>query len=530
MGLALALSFAPLAATAQDDGSTGHESADTAPQDGQGQENGSDSSSQGSTSNGTGTSEGKGDGTGKGNGGIRYGGRSTGPAALVTLPPDAAYPVPEPLVWEGPPDAVDEVLPWQKNVVCDPVDKPALEAFGNLIGAYYGRPGYTTSRKCIAQKSEHYDGRAVDWQLNAFDPADRRIGDAAVTWLTDNDGEMAKRFGLQSIIWNSRSWRPNGEGWQGYAGQSPHTDHVHFSFTWDGAMMRTSWWTGVAVTQPDQGPCAVIAGAYAAVPQAARTQPCPEAMLTEPSSGYADVLPGGTGAGLALVQPLLEVPQTGVLDDATHEALLRWQGAAGVPQTGVLDPLTYLAAQGAVLPEIPAEALAVPVPDYLVTRYTPYQRSTLAQGDRGPAVEVLQQALEIEADGAFGPQTAAALLAATTEHPLLTPSEQTSAALWRLLEIRDYPTLAYRNVVLELGANGPDVAILQAQLGVEADGRFGPVTQQAVRDAQAEAGLEPTGVVDGPTWAATDDGVAGPQTRLANDMRGGRTEPWTTRD
>jgi hypothetical protein len=28
-----------------------------------------------------------------------------------------------------------------------------------------------------------------------------------------------------------------------------HKDHVHISLTWDGAMMRTSWWTGVALTE-----------------------------------------------------------------------------------------------------------------------------------------------------------------------------------------------------------------------------------------------------------------------------------------
>ena len=34
----------------------------------------------------------------------------------------------------------------------------------------------------------------------------------------------------------------------------PHTDHIHFSFSWDGAYARTSWWTGKALTTVSPGP------------------------------------------------------------------------------------------------------------------------------------------------------------------------------------------------------------------------------------------------------------------------------------
>jgi peptidoglycan hydrolase-like protein with peptidoglycan-binding domain len=453
-------------------------------------------------------------------GGSSYGGRSTGPAPLSTLPPDPAYPVPEPPVTEVLPEEVDVVPPWQGNVVCDPVDKPGLEAFGSLVGEHYGRPGYTTSRTCIDQKSEHYDGRAVDWQLNAFDPADRRIGDAVVTWLTDNDGEMAKRFGLQSIIWNERSWHSTDTTWKGYVGQSPHTDHVHFSFTWDGAMMRTSWWTGEALETPDYGPCSIVAGAYAAVPLAARTEPCQPGLVSVPWSGYSDIRPGQSGPGLELVQPLLDVEQTGVLDPQTRVALMAWQTEQGVPQTGVLDQLTYAAALDLQLPELPEAALAVPVPEHMVTVYTEHRRARLAEGDQGPAVEILQQAIGAHVDGDFGPKTAKALKEFTEEHPLLRTAEETSALLWHLLEVRDFPTMPYRAMELEVGDEGQAVTVLQAQLGVETDGKFGPLTEAAVQAAQQQADLEATGVVDGPTWAALDQGVSGPKIVVA-DLRGG---------
>lgn len=392
-------------------------------------------------------------------------------------------------------------------MVCDPFDKPGLEAFGNLVGVHFGRPGYTTSRSCIDLKSEHYDGRAIDWQLNAHDPHDRRIGDAVAQWLTDNDGEMARRFGIQSIIWNQRVWHAyNDGGWRRYVGQSPHTDHIHFSFTWDGAMMRTSWWTGVAVEEPDLGPCRGVSGSYAPIPVAPRLEPCSPTMVSVTHTGYADVRPGGQGAGVSLLQEAMGLPETGTLDPATREALLVWQAEQGIPGTGVADQLSYAAALGHELPGLPEHALAVPLPDHLVTPFTPHKRTVLTEGDQGEAVLLLQDALGIEADGDFGPRTKEALEQFTAEHPLLTDGATTTALTWHLLEQAAYPTLPYRHLELQVGDEGFAVKVLQEQLDLEADGKFGPLTEEAVREVQLDAGLEPTGVVDGPTWAAADRG------------------------
>ncbi|WP_154402257.1 peptidoglycan-binding protein [Ornithinimicrobium cavernae] len=447
-------------------------------------------------------------------GGLRYGGRSLGPAPLETLPADPAYPVPEPPTNEflpkgvELPEEVDEAGVFQSNVICDPVAKPGVIAVANLLGEHYDRPAHSLSRSCIDQRSEHYDGRAVDWTLNANDPHDRRIGDAAVTWLTDNDGEVARRLGIQSIIWNHRAWHASDTTWRAYVGQSAHTDHVHISLNWDGAFMRTSWWTGVAVTaeNADQGPCAVIGGAYAALPQAPRTEACAPAEFWPEDTGYATVRPGGQGEGVGLVQPLLDVEQTGVLDDATREALLVWQGEQGVPQTGVLDQLTYAAALGQELPELPEGALAVDRSEALTTEFTPVRRQVLTEGDTGEAVKVLQDALGVDGDGIFGPLTAAALTEFAEEQPLL-PDDLTATdtLVWHLLEQEAYPHLALRTTELEIEDTGHAVEVLQELLGVEGDGIFGPITQQAVLDAQAAAELEQTGVVDAATWKAIDE-------------------------
>jgi hypothetical protein len=64
-------------------------------------------------------------------------------------------------------------------------------------------------------------------------------------------------------------------------------------------------------------------------------------------------------------------------------------------------------------------------------------------------------------------------------------------------------TAAGIRATLRLGSAGPDVGYLQRMLGgIKADNDFGPKTQLAVKAFQKKAGIEQTGVVDQPTWAA----------------------------
>lgn len=66
--------------------------------------------------------------------------------------------------------------------------------------------------------------------------------------------------------------------------------------------------------------------------------------------------------------------------------------------------------------------------------------------------------------------------------------------------------------VLQRGSSGPEVAALQYFLrhhghDIPADGLFGPVTEQAVRDFQSARGLTVDGLVGGQTWPALVQGV-----------------------
>lgn len=244
------------------------------------------------------------------------------------------------------PGTLDAASPWQYTYACDPNNKPGMLAFAALVSNHYNRPYYSTSRTCLAgDNSQHYEGRAFDWAMDAYNPADKAIGDSVAQWLTANNGEMARRFGVMSIIWNRKSWYMYDPGsWRDYTGPSPHTDHLHISFTWDGVMKRTSWWTGTPVTTIDHGTCRVYAGQYAPRYTSRRTSPCPTNLPNPPASSRPVVLPNAVNNHVKVAQQHLGFTGgdvDGIFGPMTLAALLSYQGDYSVPVTGVLDNATW---------------------------------------------------------------------------------------------------------------------------------------------------------------------------------------------
>lgn len=109
--------------------------------------------------------------------------------------------------------------------------------------------------------SLHAEGRAIDWHLDVNDPTDRRAARKLIRLLlaTDragNEHALARRMGVQEIIWDCRSWWSGSDGMDDYSvcftdrgkrrkGVSPtlaHRDHVHIGLSRAGAAMRTSFW------------------------------------------------------------------------------------------------------------------------------------------------------------------------------------------------------------------------------------------------------------------------------------------------
>ena len=461
-------------------------------------------------------------------------------AAHAATPPPPPAPAPAPVAPAAPqkalPAALDVRTPYEAQVSCDPSDKPGVTAFAALMKSTY-KSGLTgISRTCQGDTSEHYDGRALDWMLSANDPKQKAIADSVVTWLSANNGAMARRFGISYIIWNRTMWREYApeRGWAAYSGSSPHTDHIHFSFSWDGAMARTSWWTGHAITLADLGPCRVYAGQFAPIYTVPRTAACPTYLPVAPASPYPVYVIGQKNAQIAVAQKALAVTADGAFGSQTQAALVTWQKRAGVPITGVLDKATW----AKLVPTPPAPPLATtppvpnptpvlmtvpvsfrtpapapsrslnrtPVAPVASTSYTAYKNVILRQGSRGSAVVILQRALHVTADGAFGPKTRSALVTfQTLQH--ISPSGVADRLVWDRLEKRDYPLLGYRGLTLNQGSRGVAVVALQQALRVTPDGSFGPTTLAAVRAVQSRSRLAPSGVVSGVTWVAIENQI-----------------------
>jgi hypothetical protein len=145
--------------------------------------------------------------------------------------------------------AIDPYPRYEAPATCDPTEKPGPQALRTLLQQTYGSRSFAITRACSGvATSDHNEGRALDWMVNAADPGQRDIADSFVGWLLASDQygnpqAMARRLGIAYIIWNTQMFRMYdvGRGWQPYTGSSPHTDHVHFSFSWNGASGQTSW-------------------------------------------------------------------------------------------------------------------------------------------------------------------------------------------------------------------------------------------------------------------------------------------------
>jgi hypothetical protein len=74
------------------------------------------------------------------------------------------------------------------------------------------------------------------------------------TWLAKDqrgrNNALARRMGIQLIIYNCRWWQAGDRGWSPYSacsGRNPdptqgHIDHVHIELTKPAAKLKTSYW------------------------------------------------------------------------------------------------------------------------------------------------------------------------------------------------------------------------------------------------------------------------------------------------
>ncbi|MFC7486651.1 peptidoglycan-binding domain-containing protein [Knoellia sp. CPCC 206453] len=416
--------------------------------------------------------------------GLSLTGGSASAVLASSIPPPPTKPLPSEL---------DIAPKYQEGYRCLSGDLPGPTAFAQLLNSHYGRHIYGINRTCAA---EHGEGRALDWMNNAYTADGLALGNAITRWLAAPDaqgrpGAMARRFGINYIIWNRQMWRAYdpGRGWAPYSGVSPHTDHIHISFTWDGAYKRTSWWTGkalmeVQLTGPISGPSSPVV----------TTPP-----LT--ASGYPLLKRGDTHKDLMIAQGALGLNKDGQFGPGTEAAVASFQSRNGIAVTKQLDNATWT--KLVALKLIPSRTGSSTTTSPL----SAFVNTVIQRGSTGPAVVALQKALGLTADGSFGPGTETKVKAYQASKGI-SPTGVVASATWKALigvtptAPTTSPLAIYAKTVLQRGSTGPAVVALQKALRLTADGNFGPGTETKVKAYQSSKGISPTGVVASATWAA----------------------------
>ena len=210
------------------------------------------------------------------------------------------------------------------QATCSPSAKPGVTAFGNLLRAAYPSTSWIgIGRACdVGGTSEHKEGRALDWSRNASSRGERKDAEDVIGWLLEtdrfgNEAAMARRLGVMYIVWNRRIWGSWDNEWEVYCVQKgavckdpdggyalhPHTDHVHFSFSWAGARKKTSFWnadrTFVAAAAPSAEGYVMLGGGGGVIARGAPDHG------SKASSGfrktYVDIAATADGRGYWLV-------------------------------------------------------------------------------------------------------------------------------------------------------------------------------------------------------------------------------------
>lgn len=313
------------------------------------------------------------------------------------LPPVGQPPFPAPTSVPGLPGSksgsiVDPIARYVPQTSCDPSEKPGITAFKKLVLANYSAfNDWGSARNCTDDgTSEHLEGRAWDMNADVNNPAQFAQASQLLTWLSADDAANARRLGIMYIGYNHRIWAPYrlSEGWRLLTNDNPHTDHVHFSFSWAGAMKKTSFWTGTASVE-DYGPCPIYKGQPAPLRTGRNPSPCPAPKALPAEYKGAKLLwRGSTGAQVSTVQQIVGVTPNGSFGASTEAGVVTYQRNHGLPVTGAVDAQTYYAmGLGTAHPAVSK-----------VTR-------SLKLGKKGKDVKRLQRALHVKATGKFDKAT-----------------------------------------------------------------------------------------------------------------------------
>ncbi len=155
---------------------------------------------------------------------------------------------------------IEDYATWEAGDQCRPQDKPGTVFLADWIVRTYGGVRGGIGRSCSSATSEHEEGRAFDWTLDATRKADRVRARAFLAMLRATDRKQntdarARRMGVMYVIWNDRMWA----AWDRFAPKDylssgctkvrtcsttlRHRDHLHLSLSRAGGRGETSFYT-----------------------------------------------------------------------------------------------------------------------------------------------------------------------------------------------------------------------------------------------------------------------------------------------
>ncbi|WP_345265456.1 hypothetical protein [Nocardioides nanhaiensis] len=162
---------------------------------------------------------------------------------------------------------IEDYAGYEPQTKCSPTAKPGTTYLATWIVKRHGGTAGGISRPCRSGgASEHKEGRAFDWMLDADDPADRERAERLLTRLfaTDKQGNphaLARRMGIMYLIWDDTMYA----AYDGFAAKPykhsgcrtvtrcsqtlRHRDHVHISLTRAGGNGTTSWYVRRAAAE-----------------------------------------------------------------------------------------------------------------------------------------------------------------------------------------------------------------------------------------------------------------------------------------
>jgi hypothetical protein len=150
---------------------------------------------------------------------------------------------------------------YQPQTRCADRVKPGTKVLARWAWGRGGAPGGLLRDCSSGGTSEHKDGRAFDWTLDATRKRDRRVARSFLRRVLASDRQdrphaLARRMGIMYVIWNDRMWsswdRFDPEAYLSSSCRSRkrcsktlrHRDHLHVSLSKPGARARTSWYDG----------------------------------------------------------------------------------------------------------------------------------------------------------------------------------------------------------------------------------------------------------------------------------------------